>query len=229
MIPKLVKILKRLKFVVYDKPYQLNIFGIRSAHTNSNQFDDELHVCFRDIKLKWRHVHYAITTDPGTYWLLNPLQVLGTAILKAGQYVNAYRIGLHKGQYKALVQNKPVTVIRDYDRNAVLDFANGREDKGMFGVNIHRANASGTSLSVNKWSAGCQVFKNSRDFNEFMGLCEIHAKRYGNAFTYSLLDLRMIERTSKRQLAYVSGAIAGVLTAAFIIKNLKIGNHANHR
>lgn len=150
MIPDLIKILKRLKYVVYDKPYQLNIFGIRSPETNSNKFDDELHVFFKDDKSVWRHYKYQVTTDPGTYWLLNPLQVLGTAILKAGQYINSYRLGLHKGQYEALVQAKPVTVLRDYDRNAVLDFANGKEDKGMFGVNIHRSSATGSSKSVDK-------------------------------------------------------------------------------
>ncbi|MDP1800834.1 MAG: hypothetical protein Q8L81_05750 [Bacteroidota bacterium] len=221
MIPSLVKILKRLKFVVYDKPYQLNIFGIRSPETNSNKFDDELHVFFRDTQLNWKHFKYSITTDPGTYWLLNPLQVLGTAILKAGQYINAYRIGLHKGQYKALVQNKAVTVIRDYDRNAVLDFGNGKEDTGMFGVNIHRSSATGSSANVDKWSAGCQVFKNINDFNQFLSLCEMHRARYGNLFTYSLLDLRMIKRTTRRQLAYLGGTLIGLAGILFLAINYK--------
>src|SRR5215216_1755931 len=114
MIPQLLFILKNRKHIIYEKPYQLNIIGIRSPETNSNRFDDELHVLFKDDVMKWHHFKYIITTDPGTYWLLHPLQVDGTAILKEGQYVNAYRIVLHKGQYKALVQNKPVTVIRDY-------------------------------------------------------------------------------------------------------------------
>ncbi len=34
---------------------------------------------------------------------------LGTAMLKEGQYIDAYKQGLHKGQYTALVQDKPVT------------------------------------------------------------------------------------------------------------------------
>jgi hypothetical protein len=221
MNPSLVKILKRLKYVVYEKPYQLNIFGIRSPETNSNKFDDELHVFFKDDKSQWKHYKYQITTDPGTFWLLNPLQVLGTAILKAGQYINAYRIGLHKGQYKALVQNKPVTVLRDYDRNAILDFANGREDKGMFGVNIHRSSATGSSTSVDKWSAGCQVFQNVKEFNHFLGLCEIHRQRYGNSFTYSLLDLRMVNRISRRRVVYSVGAALGLVSLAFLFIKYK--------
>lgn len=232
MIPQLIKILKGLKFVVYDKPYQLNIFGIRSPETNSNKFDDELHVFFRNEQRQWRHFKYAVTTDPGTYWLKNPMQVLGTAILKTGQYINAYRIGLHKGQYKALVQNKPVTVIRDYDRNAILDFNNGKEQTGMFGVNIHRSSATGSSGSVDKWSAGCQVFQNIKDFNQFMQLCEIHRHRYGNLFTYSLLDLRMIQKTTKRYWAYAGGALLGVgglLYWYLSNEQSKKGKHVNHR
>jgi hypothetical protein len=36
------------------------------------------------------------------------------------------------------VQSKPITVLRDYDRNAILDFWNGKPETGMFGINIHR-------------------------------------------------------------------------------------------
>lgn len=221
MNPQLITILKRNKYIVYDKPYQLNIFGIRSPETNSNKFDDELHVFFRDAKLKWQHFKYAITTDPGTYWLLNPLQVLGTAILKGGQYINAYRLGLHKGQYKALIQNKPVTVLRDYDRNAILDFANGKADTGMFGVNIHRSSAIGSSSTVDKWSAGCQVFKNITDFNHFLSLCELHKAKYGNLFTYSLLDLRMISRTTRKIWLIRIGGLLGVSGLVYWYLNFK--------
>lgn len=214
MIPQLLFILKRRKYKVYDKPYQLNIIGIRSPETNSNRFDDELHVLFKDDKLKWHHFRYPITTDPGTYWLLHPLQVDGTAIMKEGQYENSYKLGFHKGQYKALVQAKPIVVIRDYDRNAVLDFDNGKEFKGMYGVNIHRSSASGSSKSIDKWSAGCQVFQNIADFNQFMQLCEKHKSRFGNLFTYSLIDLRMVKRFNRRVILFgtISLSVLGGLT-----------------
>jgi hypothetical protein len=55
------------------------------------------------------------------HWILQPKS---TAILAQGQYKGAYKIGLHQGKYKALVEAKPITVIRDYDRNAKLDFKN---------------------------------------------------------------------------------------------------------
>jgi len=222
MIRGVLRILKNRNYKVYSKPYQLNIVGIRSSSTLSNRFDDRLLVFYKNPRFGWNFFAFAITTDPGTYWLKNPLNVDGTAILKEGQYVDAYSLGLHKGQYKALVQAKPVTVIRDYDRNAYLDFFNGNERTGYFGINIHRAIASGITSQVGKWSAGCQVFKNAEDFSKFLALCERHSNHYGNNFTYTLIDQRALNRQTRRFLIYGLGttalAIGGIVTY-FLLKD----------
>lgn len=216
MIQQIISILKHKGYKLYNNPYQLNIVGIRSNSTNANRFDDMLFVFFKDERLRWNYAKYNITTDPGTYWLEHPMQVNGTAILKEGQYVDAYSLGLHKGQYKALIQAKPLTVLRDYDRNALLDFLNGQEQTGYFGIDIHRANVTGTTTSVDKWSAGCQVFQNAEDFAQFMALCEKHKSYYGNHFAYTLIDYRAIERQNRRWLCYgIGGAtllVGGIVT-----------------
>lgn len=214
MIRAVLRILKNRKYRVYNKPYQLNIIGIRSSRTEANRFDDLLLVFYKNKFLKWSFLLFSITTDPGTYWLKNPLNVDGTAILKEGQYVDAYRLGLHKGQYKALVQSKPVTVIRDYDRNAFLDFLNGTERSGHFGINIHRASASGESKTIDKWSAGCQVFAKAADFARFIALCETHAAHHGNKFTYTLIDQRAITRQRRRFFLYGMAASAAAISGA---------------
>ena len=54
--------------------------------------------------------------------------------------------------------------------------------------NIHRSNPYTESYVVNKWSAGCQVFKKVEDYEKFMDLCGESAKIYGNSFTYTLID-----------------------------------------
>ena len=123
----LINALKSKGYIVYEKPNQLNIVGVRSSSTEPNKFDDKIYAFWKGDKGQWDGKWYSATTDPGTYYLKNPLSKLGTAILKGGQYVDSWVIGKHKGQYTALVQSKPVTVIRDYDRNAILDFNNGRE------------------------------------------------------------------------------------------------------
>ena len=220
MIQKLIRLLERSGFKIYRKPFQLNLIGVRSATTVSDKFDDSLYVIFKNAQNKWVKAKYSITTDPGTYWLEHPSQVDGTAILKQGQYENAYRIGLHKGQYKALVQVKPVTVIRDYDRNALLDFNNGKEATGLFGVNIHRASIHGATKTVGKWSAGCQVFEKNDEFIQFMLLCEKHRSLYGNNFTYTLIDTRAIERQTKRWIAYgVTGFTTLIALSIFLAKH----------
>ena len=97
MLNSLKQILLNNDFQVYTASFKLNILGVRSKSAISNSFDDELHVFWRDDMGKWKHKQYAITTDPGTYWLKQPMMPQGTAILKAGQYVNAYKIGMHQG------------------------------------------------------------------------------------------------------------------------------------
>ena len=213
----LLSLMKSKGYQINDKPYQLNIVGVRSDANVPNKFDDKMYV-FWNTENGWEGKYFTITTDPGTYWLNNPMQPSGTAILKQGQYINSHKIGLHQGKYKALTQQKPVTVIRDYDRNAILDFNNGKEDKGLFGINIHRANATGTTKNIDKYSAGCQVFENAEDFAKFLELAEKHNTMYGNNFTYTLVDERALNRAMKRKFVYLLGGI-GALSLGLYLYN----------
>lgn len=216
MLPLIINALRFKTYEAFVRPYELNIVGIRSDSTLPNRFDDEIHVFFKNNLGKWIHYIFPATTDPGTYWLQNPMSPQGTAILKQGQYKGAYQIGLHRGKYYALVQSKPVTVLRDYDRNAILDFWNGKPETGRFGINIHRASLNGTTKSVDSYSAGCQVFANINDFNLFMQLCEKHKQLYGNSFTYTLIDKRAIAREQKKTMALSLAGIGAGLGAAII-------------
>ena len=215
----IINALKDKGYVVYDQPYQLNIVGVRNEQSQPNKFDDQLYVFYKDETSNWVLKEFPITTDTGTYWLENPMSSQGSAMLKEGQYIDAYKQGLHRGNYTALVQQKPVTTYRDYDRNAVFDFGQ-KETTGLYGINIHKAGAD--SQDVNKWSAGCQVFQKSDDFQEFMQLTDKHKANYGNNFTYTLLDERALVRKGRRFLLYggMSASIIAVgISAFFIIKN----------
>jgi hypothetical protein len=215
----IINALKDKAYVIYDQPYQLNIVGVRNEQSQPNKFDDQLYVFYKDEASKWVIKEFPITTDTGTYWLLNPMSSQGSAMLKEGQYIDAYKQGLHRGDYTALVQQKPVTTYRDYDRNAVFDFGQ-KETTGIYGINIHKAGAD--SQDVNKWSAGCQVFQKSDDFQEFMQLTDKHKANYGNNYTYTLLDERALARKGRRFLLYggMSASVIAVgISAFFIIKN----------
>ncbi len=176
------------------KKLNINIIGVRRDNTGTNTFDDFLLVMYRD-KDSITTQRYEITTDPGKYWLLNPLNPKGTAVLAPGQYRGTWQLGKHQGKYEALVQRKPVKVYRDNNKNDTIDY-NGIAtlvDEGYFGINIHRSNPYDQSYVINKWSAGCQVFKRVEDYNNFIHLCKDSAAIYGNSFTYTLItekDLR---------------------------------------
>jgi len=156
----------------------LHIVGVRSAANEKNKFDDHIYL----INGPMMHV-FTGTTNPGTHWLKNLLNPKGTAVLKPGQYVDSWKLGLHQGKYKALVQAKPITVYRDGDKDDVAEETKV-EQTGLFGINIHRANASAISSIIDKWSAGCQVLNNPEQFNTLLAACERSGKK---TFTYTLL------------------------------------------
>ena len=189
-IEEILYVMRRKGYRIFDRddqPYNLNLIGIRAATSVPNSFDDRFFVLWKHQGV-WHRRVYAITTDPGTYWLQNPMNVSGTAILKEGQYLGLWALGKHSG-YDALVQVNPCTVIRDSNRDNILDYDN-HEETGLFGINLHRANQYGKSAQVDKWSAGCQVFADGREFQEFMGIAKESAKHWGNSFTYTLLNER---------------------------------------
>jgi hypothetical protein len=201
-------------YKVYSRPYELNIVGIRSAVNKPNKFDDVFFIFYKNDKNQIIYKIFPCTTDPGTYWLNYPMNPLGTAAVKAGQYIDAYKIGLHRG-YTALQQAGNLKVYRDLDRNDTFDFL---EDKvynasADAGINIHKAGAGATE-DVNKWSAGCQVFKSTKDFDEFMLAAKKHRDLYGNKFTYTLLDEREDFKKKNRGIAAV-GIGALLLVAGY--------------
>lgn len=160
------------------KWFPFHIVGVRSKANLANKFDDLIGVVSGETIL-W----FTGTTNPGTHWLRNLLNPKGTSLLKANQYVDTWKVGLHQGKYEALVQAKPVTVFRDSNKNDVAE-ESGVEDTGIFGINIHRANEKLVSQLIDKWSAGCQVLNNPADFKKLMDMAKATKQPF---FTYTLL------------------------------------------
>ena len=106
----------------------------------------------------WVTRTWPATTDPGTYWRTHPMNVDGTAILKPGQYRGAYKVGKHPSPAQ----------------------------EGMYGIHIHKSGRESTQ--VNKWSAGCQVFAEEAHFDEFMSIVYCAKTKWGDSFTYTLVD-----------------------------------------
>ena len=87
------------------------------------------------------------STDPGRYYLDNPLNDFGCAVLRLGLW--NYRLGRHRDLYPAFIQSGEVTVDRvTPDGKAV------KRESGYFGINIH---SGGPETHVGRYSAGCQI------------------------------------------------------------------------
>tara|TARA_R100001594_G_scaffold25476_2_gene49751 strand:+ start:3155 stop:3736 length:582 start_codon:yes stop_codon:yes gene_type:complete len=186
--PKILDYIASMDYAVFEEgDWNLNIIGVRKKNGTPDKFDDTMVVCYKKNGL-WQEERWKVTTDPGLYHLFNPSRLEGTAILCPGQYRGAWKLGLHRGSYKALVQRKPVKVFRDASKNEMLDMDPNTVQEGLFGINIHRSNPRGSSTIVNKWSAGCQVFSSIYDYLDLIHLCEKQeAIGYSN-FTYTLIE-----------------------------------------
>jgi hypothetical protein len=186
MLPPILARKKAMGYPVFDGQYDLNIVGVRKRNGAPNKFDDMLTCTYRQGG-QWMAHYWTATTDPGQYYLLNPLQVKGTAILCPGHYPGIWEIDSHAGKYEALCQRGgEVTVWRDADRDGNLDMK-GDVDTGFFGINLHKAGEHSTR--VDRWSAGCQVLANESDFDEMMRLARMQIATLGyKSFSYTLLE-----------------------------------------
>ena len=170
-----------------NKGYDINIIGIRNDDVGqkvTNAFDDLLTISYKDSTGAWKYHEWPATTDPGKKGVLEYHNAAGVARLVEGQYRGSHSIGLHQGKYEALRQAKNVKVYRDSNRDLIYDETKIAE--GVFGINIHKAGADSTY--VENWSEGCQVFKRSKDFDEFMKICRLARDKHGNSFTYTLIE-----------------------------------------
>lgn len=172
---------------------KLNIVGVRNTDVlDSNEFNDHLYVWYYDRGTPLLF-HCPITTDPGVYYRYNNLNTAGTAIVVPGQHRDLWRVGMHQGKYKALVQNKPVLVYRDADKNGTIDITPATViATGFFGINLHRTIESGVSKLVDKWSAGCQVIPNSDHYGTLMRIIDLNFPY--DTFCYTLLTQDQLVR-----------------------------------
>lgn len=185
--------MKAYEFMGYEffdknKDYNINLFGIRNRDLQPNTYNDAICMMFR-VKGEWVLKKWEATTDPGTYWRLNLMNSKGTAILQPGQYLGAYHIGLHQGKYEALKQKKPMKYWRDANKDGKLDLQ-GKTYEEIAGTNIHRANPDPNFLSqvVEKYSAGCQVIRSMKDYEEMMAIARKARDMYTDSFTYTLFE-----------------------------------------
>ena len=181
--------------------YNLCIVGVRVNDSQSNKFDDFIGIAYLNGSMVQQLAWYPATTDPGKYYLQNPLNRAGTLILIPGFYENVYQKGLHgkegKNPYPALEQVGSMKYVRDNNKDMSLDFSLYRDpDKlkdnliaGVFKTNIHRASQYKILQTIEQYSAGCQVIRDVANFGKLMALVNeqiIHG--HGDTCSYALLE-----------------------------------------
>lgn len=206
-IDQLIATVKKFNHALFEgsgksgnyRDYDLNIIGIRSDNIKSNLFDDTYCILYR-LDKKWQ-VHYLqCTTDPGAWELMRPsfpeAQKNGTGILKHDeQYRGAYKLGFHGGgawRHVALQQVGIVKAYRDNNRDDVLDMNPKTVMSGYFGANHHAANLYRQVLTVDNWSAMCQVIVNPEEHRLAAELWTRSAKIWGDIFSYSLYHINSL-------------------------------------
>ena len=182
-------LLKAADYVWFRKPYSVNVVGYRTADLQTNTFNDWMTLSWLDDCGMWFFRRWPITTDPGVYWRVNPMNVNGCGILKTGQYRGLWKLGMFKGRYEALVQAGECTLWRDNDKNATIDLT-GAEQTGRFGIACHRASEHRTSHKVSRWSAGCQVFADPDQYDEFLAIVRYSMRVFGPTVSYTLVEER---------------------------------------
>lgn len=186
--PKILdKIQEEYGFKVFqDGPYDLNIIGVRNLENHSNQYDDKLHVCYLGEDGEWKEHIFQVSTDAGRYWLTKQ-DYKDCAVYKHPQQARgAYKVGLHRGKYEALIQCQPVEFWRDGNKDEKVDYG-GEIYKSIIGLNIHRSSIY-DSTEVDRYSAGCIVFAKMEEWNQFMNLVHKQKNVRGyHTFTFTLI------------------------------------------
>lgn len=177
--------------VPLPEPGEVLPFGIRSDDTTAGAFDDLIGYLHCTASGDFEHEAFVGTTDPGAYYLGQPLNVNGTAIMVPGYHEDIWVVGRHKGKYRALIQRAgTVRVWRDHNRDTVLDWNERlKVFDGWYGINLHPAGLHNPE-KVGRWSAGCQVARRVADCRRLVKVCEETGQ---DRFSYALFTSLQLE------------------------------------
>lgn len=173
--------MRHKKYLLFAGQEYYNIIYVEGMNANGTLNSDAPNF-FNDRRLVLQTVggipriigNWEATTEPGSHYTYSPMNPLGAARIKFGQYTS-WRVGLHgKDRHEALVQVRDVSVHRDFNKD--FKRTGDRIDTGLFGINQHW----GYDLPLNNIStasAGCLVGRSRGGHREFMNFVKSD-KRY---------------------------------------------------
>lgn len=205
VIDKIIKIVKAGGGQIFENDGYINFCGVRNNKTD-NTFNDTLYIYWKDAADgKFKCVKTSgFTTKPGQSVILNTngdTHSKGAAIVKEGWYPDVWHHGKHKGKYDALRQTssvtKPIAITRDntqFGRGGnkyELRILSGTTEIGYPCTNLHKSGKNSTY--VNNWSAGCQVFKVEKEFEEMLSMAKHATKKGQKTFGYFLTNETVLD------------------------------------
>lgn len=185
---------------IFTEPGEVNIVYVEGCDADGRPNPDPIDF-FNDRRIVIVHdgngtphmlLNEAATCEPGLAPTLSPAARKrgGVARIAFGQYT-AWMLDYHKGRkdHPALVQVRPVTVLRDYNRDGKR--TGDKEDTGLFGINHHGTGARYTGITVGNYSEGCSVGWVWIRHLYFIGLCKTDPRYLKNReflFTSAYID-----------------------------------------
>jgi hypothetical protein len=134
-----------------------------------------------DVAIVWQCEHsgnariieefYQVTVEPGRHYTDSPVNIDGAARIKIpGQY-KAWQRGLHGSgstAHEGFRQEAPIRITRDKNKDGLR--TGDKEMDGVFYCNWHTT--SNAPSTIQRWSAGCSVFRYPSEFRKFRGILE---------------------------------------------------------
>lgn len=197
--PTLYKFLENYYMGHGFKWEEINVFGIRDERGMKDDVINDW-ICIADSKTEEVY-KFKGSVDPGIFYTNHMISsnLKGVAHIALGNHPKVYMVGLHKGKYEAMVQQgNKIKIWRDVDKN--FKFTKGKDivSTGWYGVNIHRMSDWKILTKIGRYSAGCNIIQNVKDFSNFLKIVKNsnHYKKYrgGARFSYTLISINEIPK-----------------------------------
>lgn len=171
-----------------------NRLSVKKETANQDRFIDALYFIPQNAEDEDIFTPYQITTVPSlAYYGNKPLNPKGVGIKLPGEtlyYLKEATLG--KSKYKMMVEGEPIEAGRY--KEGVVKFETyhpvDKFEKQNCGMQIHKSSAT-RGVCVGPWSAGCQVFADGTEWNEFIALAEKQTTN-SNKFIYALIELDLV-------------------------------------
>jgi hypothetical protein len=184
---KVVAYMNRKGYWICRHPLATNVVYLEGLDPDGKVNDNRPNV-FNDLRIVFAIdpsgrpalKSWEATTEPGTFWTMNPMNPGGAARIAFDQY-KSWVVGTHlpgtASAHEALVQVAEVTVFRDLNKD--FKRTGDETDTGLFGINQHWG-YDAPKEDIGNTSAGCLVGRTKDGHREFMALLKADPRFVAN-------------------------------------------------